>query len=162
MALEPSFKASVNEAEYTFENVQTEALDLVELGQGRYHVIKGHQSYRVEVLQLEFAAKAFQVKINGAVYQVKLQDEYDQLIQRLGLAAVASEKIREVKAPMPGLVLALSVEEGQAVEKGQPLLILEAMKMENVIKSPGDGIVKRINVKKGEPVEKNYLLVELD
>jgi biotin carboxyl carrier protein len=161
MALEPSFKASVNEAEYTFNNVQTD-LDLVALGPGRYHVIKGHQSYRVEVQQADFGAKAFQIKINGATYHVHLQDEYDQLIQRLGLAAVASEKIREVKAPMPGLVLTLAVEEGQTVEKGQPLLILEAMKMENVIKSPGDGVVKRINVQKGAAVEKNYLLVELD
>ncbi len=161
MALKQSFKAIVNEAEYTFENVQAE-LDLVELGEGRYHIIKGHQSYRVEVLKADHGAKSFNIKINGAAYSVQLQDEYDQLIQRLGLAAVAKEKVREIKAPMPGLVLALSVEQGQAVEKGQPLLILEAMKMENVIKSPGDGIVTRINVTKGEPVEKNYLLIEMD
>ena len=67
----------------------------------------------------------------------------------------------EIHAPMPGLVLEINVSEGQEVEKGDPLLILEAMKMENVIKAPGNGIIKKIHVEKGNPVEKNELLVEL-
>ncbi|HKK78307.1 MAG TPA: biotin/lipoyl-containing protein, partial [Phaeodactylibacter sp.] len=63
---------------------------------------------------------------------------------------------------MPGMVLEVSVKAGEEVSEGTPLLILEAMKMENVIKSPGDGVIKAINVTKGEAVDKNYLLVEME
>ena len=62
---------------------------------------------------------------------------------------------------MPGLVLELNVEAGQTIAKGDPLLILEAMKMENVIKSAGEGVVEEILVKKGAAVEKGALLIKL-
>jgi biotin carboxyl carrier protein len=67
-----------------------------------------------------------------------------------------------VKAPMPGLVLNIVVEPGQTVEKGDPMIILEAMKMENVIKAAGEGRVKAIKVQKGMAVDKGQLLIELD
>lgn len=63
---------------------------------------------------------------------------------------------------MPGLVLKLIAEVGQEIKLGEPLLILEAMKMENVIKSPGDGTVKAIHVTKGLAVEKGFLLMEME
>jgi biotin carboxyl carrier protein len=63
---------------------------------------------------------------------------------------------------MPGMVLSVSVAEGQQVQKGDPLLVLEAMKMENVIKSPGEGTVKSIAVKAGAAVEKNALLIRFE
>ncbi|MNF13023.1 Glutaconyl-CoA decarboxylase subunit gamma [compost metagenome] len=66
----------------------------------------------------------------------------------------------EIKAPMPGLVLNVIVESGQEVNKGDNLLILEAMKMENIIKSPSSGIVKKILVTKGDKVEKNEILIQ--
>ena len=160
MVLQQSFKATIN-SEYTFENVQS-SLDVVNISDRHFHIIKGHQSYRVEVLHSDFSTKSFTIKVNGAIYEVLLEDEYDQLVQRLGLAAVSKVKVRTVNAPMPGLVLSIAVEEGQAVKKGDPLLILEAMKMENVLRSPGDGVIKRLNVKQGEAVEKNYLLIEMD
>ncbi len=160
MAIKQSFKATVN-SEYVFEDVRP-ALDMIPLGDGHYHIIKGHQSYRVEVIGYKLDAKSFSIRVNGGLYQVQLEDEYDQLVQRLGLAAVSKEKVREIRAPMPGLVLSLAVEEGQEVKKGDSLLILEAMKMENILKSPGDGAIKRINVRQGEAVEKNHLLIEMD
>ncbi len=70
-----------------------------------------------------------------------------------------SSKVNEVKAPMPGLVLDIRVSEGDEVKKGDPILVLEAMKMENIIKSPTDGVIKKINVKKGLAVEKNQVLI---
>jgi biotin carboxyl carrier protein len=60
---------------------------------------------------------------------------------------------------MPGLILSVAVAEGQEVKKGDPLLILEAMKMENVIKAPADATVKVIKVRKGDSVDKNQVLV---
>ncbi len=61
---------------------------------------------------------------------------------------------------MPGLLLDIKVQEGQEVQKGEILLILEAMKMENVIKAPTDARIKHIKVQKGQTVEKNQLLIE--
>ena len=110
----------------------------------------------------QLGAKTFTIKVNGSAYEVQLADQYDQLVNRLGLGVVSEHKVREIRAPMPGLVLDISVEIGQHVQKGDPLLILEAMKMENVLKSQGDGVVKAIRVEKGEAVDKNALLIEMD
>jgi biotin carboxyl carrier protein len=73
-----------------------------------------------------------------------------------------STKANVVKAPMPGLVLRVQVKVGDAVKKGDALLVLEAMKMENVIKAEGEGIVKAIKVNEKQAVEKNTLLIEME
>ena len=153
------FKATVN-GQFIFDEVYS-GLDIVPMSDGRYHVLRDNVSYHVEILRTDYHTKTFSIKVNGSSYEVQLADQYDQLVNRLGLAVVSEHKVREIRAPMPGLVLDISVEAGQQVEKGEPLLILEAMKMENLLKSPGDGVVKAILVKKGEAVEKNFLLIEL-
>ena len=71
-------------------------------------------------------------------------------------------KLNEIKAPMPGLVVRITVEEGAEVKKGDSLLVLEAMKMENVIKAPGDAVVGKIKVNAGQAVEKNQLLISFN
>ena len=83
-------------------------------------------------------------------------------LDKMGMSAGADEKMDSVKAPMPGLVLDILVEAGQAVNKGDNLLILEAMKMENIIKASGNGVVKSININKKDAVEKNQLLIEME
>ncbi|MDX1317201.1 MAG: acetyl-CoA carboxylase biotin carboxyl carrier protein subunit, partial [Xanthomarina gelatinilytica] len=74
----------------------------------------------------------------------------------------ASKKVNEIKAPMPGLILDIHVKEGQEVKEDDALLILEAMKMENVLTSPRDGIIKSISVSKNDTVDKNQLLIEFE
>lgn len=160
MANGKAFQANVDE-QYVFEGLKGE-LDLISVGPGKFHVIKENQSYSAEVIDTDYNNKVFAIKVNGKVYNVKLDDKYDMLVKRLGLHVATQQHVKDINAPMPGLVLEVSVEAGQEVSEGTPLLILEAMKMENVIKSPGDGIVKAVNVTKGEAVEKNYLLVEME
>ncbi|MCL4121821.1 UNVERIFIED_CONTAM: hypothetical protein GTU68_029708 [Idotea baltica] len=63
---------------------------------------------------------------------------------------------------MPGLIHSISIQEGESVKKGDPILILEAMKMENIIKSPGEGIVNKIHVSPQSSVEKNELLITFE
>jgi len=125
-------------------------------------VLKGHQSFRAEIINTDFQNKTFMIKVNGSVHEVKLADQFDQLVKKLGLSVVTNKKVNDIKAPMPGLVLEVSVELGQEVQKGDGLLILEAMKMENVIKSPGDGVVKAIHADNGTAVDKGQLLIELE
>ena len=84
------------------------------------------------------------------------------MLHSLGMDNLTNQKVSDLKAPMPGLVLDIEVREGEQVKKGDALLILEAMKMENVIKSPSDGVIKKIAVNKGEAVEKNQLILNFE
>ncbi|WP_316819737.1 biotin/lipoyl-containing protein [Pedobacter gandavensis] len=162
-------KVKVNE-QYNFEvavadqclllNGKPLDIDAKELSANIQHVIYQHKSYTVEIVEREVSGKQSIVKVNGNLYQVELEDQYDELLKQLGMDTSAASKVQELKAPMPGLVLQVMVVEGQEVNKGDSLLVLEAMKMENIIKSPAVGIIKRILVKKGDKVEKNGLLIQ--
>ena len=98
---------------------------------------------------------------NNNVYTVQLKDRYDELLHALGMDAMLNNKVIDLKAPMPGLVLNVLVEEGAEIKKGDNLVVLEAMKMENILKATTDAKVKKIKVAKGNRVEKNEVLIEL-
>lgn len=93
---------------------------------------------------------------------MELKDKYDELLQQLGMDKMLSAKVNDLKAPMPGLVLDVLVKEGQQIKKGENLLVLEAMKMENNLKAVSDAVVKKVKVGKGARVEKNEILIELE
>jgi biotin carboxyl carrier protein len=133
--------------------------DVVEVKNGSFHVIKDNRSYNVEVIKANVSEKSFLVNVNGNKYQLNVKDKFDELLKSLGFDNLNANKVNEIKAPMPGLVLDIRVAEGDTVKKGDPILVLEAMKMENIIKSPTDGTIKKINVKKGVAVEKNQVLI---
>ncbi|MBK9731083.1 MAG: acetyl-CoA carboxylase biotin carboxyl carrier protein subunit [Chitinophagaceae bacterium] len=135
--------------------------DKISIGNHRFHIVKDNRSYTCEVLQFVKEKKTFSIRVNGTVYQVQVKDRFDALLKQLGMEEAAVHKINAIKAPMPGLVLKVIVTEGQEINAGDSVLILEAMKMENVIKSPGTGIVKNIKVKAKDAVEKNQVLIEL-
>jgi biotin carboxyl carrier protein len=98
---------------------------------------------------------------NGKKVEAELSDKFDALLKELGMDAGSAQKVGDLKAPMPGLVVDIPVKEGDVVKKGDTLVILEAMKMENALKAVGDAVVKKINVKKGQAVDKNTLLVQM-
>jgi acetyl/propionyl-CoA carboxylase alpha subunit len=106
--------------------------------------------------------KKWDIWVNGRKYPVQLRDNLDVLLHKMGMNNSAGQSVKELKAPMPGLVLDIMVEVGSTVKKDEPLLILEAMKMENVIKSPGDGVVKQVKAIKGKAVEKNDILITFE
>lgn len=139
---------------------EAQNLDVIPDGPNVFHLLEGGKAYRIELLDADYTGRTFTFRINGAKYTVAISDYYERLIKKLGLHASGSHKINDVKAPMPGLVISVLVEPGQSVQKGDPLLILEAMKMENVIKAAGDGVVKSIAAQKGRPVEKGFTLLE--
>jgi pyruvate carboxylase subunit B len=100
--------------------------------------------------------------VAGRARTVRVKDEHDLLLERFGLKEAGAGAERTIQAPMPGLVLEVNVEEGDAVEAGDALLVLEAMKMENELQAPVDGTVKAIHVEADDTVDKNALLVELE
>jgi biotin carboxyl carrier protein len=137
-------------------------LDTIRVKEGSFHVLKNNRSYNIELVRSDPSAKSFVVKVNGNPYTLQVKDKFDQLLQSLGLDTMNSRKVNELKAPMPGLVISIAVEEGASVKKGEPLLVLEAMKMENILKSPADLTIKKIVVKKGVAVEKNQVLIHFN
>lgn len=139
-----------------------ENADIVSVSDNRLHIIVNHKSYTAELIEALPAEKQFRVRINGNSYTVKLKDKYDELLQQLGMDKMLSAKVNDLKAPMPGLVLDVLVQEGQQIKKGENLLVLEAMKMENNLKATNDAVVKKIKVGKGARVEKNEILIELE
>jgi len=156
-----SYKIAVNE-QFSFEVDPNQLLDSIQTGQRSFHILHENKSYQAEIVSLDMVTKQIDIRLNGNIYTATISDPLDQLVKRMGLAAAMAQKVSDVKAPMPGLVLSIDVKEGQEVEKDTPLLVLEAMKMENLIKSPGEGIVKTIHIEKGNSVEKNQLLIELE
>ncbi|RQO67677.1 acetyl-CoA carboxylase biotin carboxyl carrier protein subunit [Pedobacter sp. KBW06] len=135
-------------------------VDTRDLSATQKHVIYQNRSYNIELVERNEDGKAVVIKVNGTLYQVGIEDQYDELLKKLGMDSSSANKVLEIKAPMPGLVLNVIVTEGQEVNKGDSLLVLEAMKMENIIKSPTAGIVKKILIRKGDKVEKNEILLQ--
>lgn len=125
-----------------------------------YLVIKDNQTFRAEVLVIDNDTKTATIKVNKSVFEIQLKDKMDLLLAQMGIDNLNTIVVNDLKAPMPGLILDILVEQGQEVKKGDQLLVLEAMKMENVLKAAGDGTVKSIEISKGNSVEKGQVLIK--
>ena len=141
-------------------NGQPFTWDIADLGAGRYHVLHEGRSYNAEIVSADYATKEIVLKINGQRVELHAKDRFDLLLERLGMSNAATAKVNELKAPMPGLIVDIRVQPGQAVLKGDPLLVLEAMKMENILKAPADGTVASIKVTLRDNVQKGQVLVQ--
>ena len=127
-------------------------------GQPVFSLIVDGKSYESFVYPGE---EDWQVLLHGRQYQVKVEDEREKRLRAAAGGGVAEGGEFHLKAPMPGLVVAVLMSEGQQVEKGQVLLILESMKMQNELKAPRAGTVGRIRVKAGESVEQKQTLLSV-
>jgi biotin carboxyl carrier protein len=152
------YKVEKNSDQLLINDEQINA-DTQQLNPSAYHIINDLKSYNAEVVSFDRDAKTAEIKVNGTIYSVAAKDQFDILLDQLGLSALNTAKVSEIKAPMPGLVLKLFVEVGAEVKKGDNLFILEAMKMENIIKSPADVVVKTVKIKPGDKVEKGQVLL---
>ncbi|MCF8283869.1 MAG: acetyl-CoA carboxylase biotin carboxyl carrier protein subunit [Sphingobacteriales bacterium] len=142
-------------------NNELKDISFASLGNNQYHILLNQKSYNVELVSINHENKTASLKVNNRIYDCEIKDQFDDLLQSLGLDNLNAKKINDIKAPMPGLVLKVLVTEGQEFKKGDNLLVLEAMKMENILKSPTDGVVKSIKIKPGDKVDKNEVLILL-
>lgn len=127
-------------------------------GQPVYSLILDGKSYESYVYPGD---EDWQVLLRGRQFQVKVEDEREKRLKAAAGGGAAEGGEFHLKAPMPGLVVAIPVSEGQEVKKGQVLVILESMKMQNELKSPRDGTVSHIKAKAGESVEQKQVLLNL-
>jgi len=141
-------------------NEKTLNIDISDLGNNLSSIIYNNKSFNSEIVEFNKAEKFCIIRVNGHTYKVDVEDQFDILLKQLGLDNLTANKVAEIKAPMPGLVLNVRVSEGEEIKKGDNLLILEAMKMENILKSSTDGVIKKVLVKQGDKVEKNQILIQ--
>ena len=156
------FSVQVGESACELEAEDLDSLNIVQQSSSHYHLLDHHQSFQVEVLNIDLTKKEVSMLVNGNTYSLAIKDELDLLVKELGFSTGGSQKQKFINAPMPGLILDILVEEGAEIQKGDPLLILEAMKMENILKAEGEGVVKNIEAIKGAAVEKGQLLIEME
>jgi biotin carboxyl carrier protein len=126
-------------------------------GEPLYSLIVDGESYEGYVYPAE---DRWQVLLRGQFYPVRVEDEREKRLQQ-GAAGPPGGGEISLRAPMPGLVIDVPVEEGQAVEKGQVLLVLESMKMQNELRAQRAGRVGRLRVKPGDTVEQRQALMTL-
>ena len=135
--------------------------DLLQLPNGTFHLNLENKSYTIELLEKDTSKGTISLSINGRVVNTTLENKLAKLLKSMGMES-GKRKLKEMKAPMPGLVLDILVKAGDSVTEGQELLVLEAMKMENAIKSPQEGVIASIEVGKDNKVEKNQVLISFE
>ncbi len=146
-------KGTINGSDFDF--------DYSEIGL-QHHLLYNNKSYTIELVSFDRLEKTCVLKVNNNDIIVSVEDRFDLLLDKLGMDSGTTQKMNDLLAPMPGLVLDIYVEVGDAIKKGDGLIVLEAMKMENIIKSSRDGVVKAIEVSCSEAVEKNQVLIQFE
>jgi biotin carboxyl carrier protein len=163
MQMSIPYKINVNDTfHFDFENESVSQLDAVSMETNKFHVLHQNLPYKAEIVFSDFNQKKYTVKVNNNIYYVAISNPLDTLIKEMGFEVGVTKQINFIKAPMPGLILEISVIVGQSVLENDSLIILGAMKMENSFLSPRDGIIKSISVNMGDAVDKGQLLIEFE
>jgi biotin carboxyl carrier protein len=156
------FSIKVRDFIFSISPDQLQNIDIIRKSESEYHILKGSKSVIARLLSTGKSEKKMQIEVEGESYEVDIRDELDQMLDKMGFNTVSTKHIKEIKAPMPGLVLEVAIMEGQEVNEGDKILILEAMKMENVILVNTSARIKKVLVKAGQAVDKGQILVELE
>ena len=158
-----SYKLSVNNSTpIELSESDLKNLDAVSIEKNQFHILKDNKPYHAEIISTDFIAKKYTVKVNNNTYEVAIANPLDSLIKDMGFEVGLAKQVNAIKAPMPGLILEISVSIGQTVKENDSLLILTAMKMENSFLSPREGVIKSIAVNVGDSVVKGDLLIEFE
>jgi len=158
----PVYKVKSNGFEFTLDKKNIGAADLIKKSPTEFNLLYEHRSVNAVLHESNESGKHVKLELDGEIYDVEIKDEMDQVLDQMGFSSVSNKHIKEIKAPMPGMVLSVAVTEGQEVQDGDRLLILVAMKMENSILINTRATIKKINVLAGQAVEKGQVLMELD
>jgi biotin carboxyl carrier protein len=157
------FKVKVNDTfQFDFKKESISQLDAVSIETNKFHILHQNLPYKAEIVSSDFNQKKYTVKVNNNTYHVAISNPLDTLIKEMGFEVGVAKQVNAIKAPMPGLILEISVVIGQTVKENDNLLILTAMKMENSFLSPREGVIKHIAISVGDSVIKGDLLIEFE
>jgi biotin carboxyl carrier protein len=155
-----AYQVKANEFIFSFTQTQADSSELVKISPRTFHLIHNHRSVTASLS--EDNGKKLRIEMEGESFEIEIRDELDQVLDQMGFSSASNKQIREIRAPMPGLVLEIIVKDGQEINEGDKILILEAMKMENSILIHTGAKVKRVAVITGQAVEIGQVLVELE
>lgn len=128
--------------------------------QNTFIVSGNNKLFEAYLTSIDTDRKKMTWQVNGQYLEIKITSSIDKLLTDLGISTIGKQKINEIKAPMPGLIRKILSHPGDILDPGSPVLILEAMKMENIIKSPPVEVkVKKILVEEGKTVEKGSVMI---
>lgn len=156
------YQVKANDFLFLCTNAAIDNTDIVQLSPTTFNLIQDHRCVNAKLIESDPTGKRLKIEIDGEIYTIEIKDPLDQMLEKMGFGSASNKQIKEIKAPMPGLVLEIAVANGQDVKGGDKLLILEAMKMENSIMIHADAKIKKISVTAGQAVEKGQVLVELE
>ena len=142
------------------ENTVGDPVSIAYLSGSTYSILFRGRSITATLVST--AANFLEFSINGESYLCNVINRRMQLLENLGVTEGEDLQTGELSSPMPGLVIKILVKVGATVMKDTPLIVLEAMKMENEIRSPMDAVVSKIHISSGDSVSKNALLISLD
>jgi biotin carboxyl carrier protein len=157
-----TFQVKANDFLFSFTTAAINAADLRQLSPTEFNLLKDHRSINAKLINADSNGKMQVIEIEGETFTIEIKDELDQELEQMGFGLAINKQIKEIKAPMPGLVLDIAVTDGQDVNEGDKLLILGAMKMENSILIQRSARIKKVRVVSGQAVEKGQVLVELE
>ena len=154
---EQTYEIEINEAGEILLNGERLSADFMAVAEHSvYSLLLDDDSFEAHIAPHDLG---LEVLLRGRRYMVTVEDERARILRKVGGAGVTPTGEYQLKAPMPGLIVAVPVEEGQSVSRGSDLIILESMKMQNELKAPRDGVVSRVRVQVGDSVQQNAVLV---
>ncbi len=161
---EDTFDLEMQDSTSVRVNGQVVDCELLLTGNGKYIFRTGNESFDIfyHPPRQKNESGSTRLFIDGMRYDVEIEDERKMMLHRFGMNERVKTKHSSISAPMPGLINRILVDEGDEIQSGMGLIVLEAMKMENEIKAAAHGKVKSILVCEKDIVEKNQLLIELE
>lgn len=157
-----TYNVKTNGFSFSFTKDEIDKADIIQVSEDSFNLIKDNRGVNAKVLEVDSSAKKLKIEIDGGTFDIEIKDGLDQTLEQMGFGRSTLKQVKEIKAPMPGLVLQIAITDGQEVKEGDKLLILEAMKMENVITIHTNAVIKKVLISAGQAVEKGQVLVELD
>jgi acetyl/propionyl-CoA carboxylase alpha subunit len=155
-----TFEIEINADDQITVNGERLSIDFRSVsGQPVYSLLVNGQSYEAYV---QGGETGLEVLLQGHLHIVEVEDERQRKLREASSGPVIHSGEFNLKSPMPGLIVAVPIVEGQVVVKGQDLVILESMKMQNELKAPRDGKIGRVRVRPGDSVEQSQVLVTLE
>ena len=156
------FQVIAGEFSFFISEEDIQSVDFQIISPEEIFFLRDHRPAKARLLNLDRNRKKIHIELEGEEFEIEIKDELDLVMEKMGFGRDSAKRVREIKAPMPGLVLEICVSEGQEINEGERILILEAMKMENSITSLQKVRISKLLVSPGQAVEKGQVLAELD
>jgi biotin carboxyl carrier protein len=157
-----TYNIHVDDQSFDIKTDDLTTFDLHQMSKTNFHVLQNNQAFDAVLIAENMLEKTLTIAVNGNHYDIKIDDAYDAIVAQMGLLANTATKFNTIKAPMPGLIINIMVNAGDTIEKGTPLFVLSAMKMENIVLSDGAGIIRTIEVSKKDSVDKGQLIIKME